>query len=403
MEEYKMNGLEIRRYCDKFNIGQIVRIAETNHIFLIHVGFGRLMYFYLSNPRLKVGDFIVFDYIKDGEVEYVDTLDNYKYLDSIRVYPWEGQDSIDKASLPQKCICLDNRFSGFSYGARSFVILDGAKSYEKSKFKRMLPSFESHLLLNSLFADSIPNTDLDDTFLSNIIKWATEIVDNYNLEEALNSVRVFTRSSSIGVCHDHNGEYVTDEYFDLEYLHHNKLSSYYDCHSVHDPYLEKVIFPDLDIHLRHTDDRNPEEDWINPQYPNPNTWEEDAIKIEDEIRNKARTTYNRFEHIGSLVNTKLRTQIKTTRGKERIVEKNKKLAAICWGLYVFKDEKVIDYSTICRYNKLFDQPEDKHLYVGEKLVSLDSNNIYSILKTNEKTSEKMRKTILSDYLKIDFE
>ncbi len=260
MEEYKKNGLANCRYCDKFNIGQIVRIDETNHLFLTHVGFGRLMFFYLSNPRLRVGDFIVFDYIKDGEVEYVDTLDNYKYVDSIRAYPWEGQDSIDKEDLPQKCICLDNRFSGFAYGAKSFVVLDGAKSSGESKFKRMLPSFESHLLLNSLFADSTPNTYLDDASLSNTIKWATELVDNYDLEKALDSVRVFTESYSHGVCHDHNGEYVTNEYFHLEYLHHNELSSYYDCHSVHDPYLEKVIFPDLDIHLRHTDDRNPKED-----------------------------------------------------------------------------------------------------------------------------------------------
>ena len=113
-------------------------------------------------------------------------------------------------------------------------------------------------------------------------------------------------------------------------------------------------------------------------------------------------TYNRFDHIGTLVNTKLRTQLETTRKKERIVEKNKKLAAICWGLYVFKDENVIDYSTICRYSKLFVQPEDEHLYVGRKLVPLDSSNIHSILRTNEETSEKMRKILLSDCLKIDF-
>lgn len=383
------------KYYNRFNIGQIVRIDSTSK-YLVHIGFGGLKYFYSSGRIINVGDFIVFTPQKNNEIEFIDRLENYKYLSDVEAYPWNDRNDIDYSSLPSKCICKNKSFSGYAYGGKSFVILQKNDTSDEIEYNRLQPSYETHLWLNYLYADKEIEL-LEESAFTDAIQWATEVVEKYDFNEALNSLKVGIRSHSVGVCHDHSGEYITHSFLYLDYLHHNKKSSYFGYREIHDPYLETVIFPDLHIELSQTNER----DSTNNQYVNADQCKQFAESIEQEIREKAKKKYNKLNHINTLAYTRIGKLIERNKETNDKINVNKTLAKICWGLYMFKDEGIVPNDTIRQYNLLFETKENSLWETEDILLDVNSVDIENCIKKMRGIHNKIRKTILRDFLNLE--
>lgn len=351
-----MENVEQKRYGQRFNLGLVIHIDHNTHKYLIHIGFCRIKYFFSSSTKIKIGDYVVFDLIQGDEVEYVDVLTNYKFIDTTRghlIRNWEDgvfdayvdrekekEEILKKAQNNLQAGYKSIFVSGVCSTGYYYKIIDRIEEKEHLTF----PSQETKLLLHALYPPFEPYVILDSAFFDDTYAWATKVVNEYDFEGALESVKVNIGRSSQSISRDSNGEYFHHAYFYLDYLHHNKRSSYHDRHEIHDSYLEKTVFPDIDIDLSYEDDRDSIRNWINPQYPNPDNWENDAEKIEQEIRNRAMATYDRTKHISSLACEKIQKRISASQYVLQVKNKIEIANILCWehGSSVLKENSHLD-------------------------------------------------------------